>query len=249
MSRPTKQGVDYFPVDVQFDDKLELLIADKGAEGLGILITIWQLIYQNEGYYIHNGEDLFLLVRRRILSDVDTIREVIESAIKRGVFDQDKHKAYKILTSKAIQKRYFLASVKKKNVRVVKNYLCEGVSAGGNATYLEIDSRGNATNVKEKEKEKEEVKEVNSLHTLSAYIRNNYPNVSKLESQLTYEECERLVKDFPNTLIKEILDAMENKADLRKKYKSVNLTIRNWIKLREKNNPQKEEGKVIEHRT
>ena len=59
MARPTKQGLEYFPIDVQFDDKIELLISELGSDALSILITIWQLIYQNDGYYTVNTKDLY----------------------------------------------------------------------------------------------------------------------------------------------------------------------------------------------
>jgi hypothetical protein len=149
MSRPTKQGVDYFPVDVQFDDKIEILIADKGAEGLGILITIWQLIYQNEGYYIKDSEDLCLLIRRRSMSVPEKIKELIKSALDRDIFDKDLYKKYKILTSKALQKRYAIASKKKTVVKINKKYWLSGVSVNENTAYIGIDSSDNATNVKE----------------------------------------------------------------------------------------------------
>lgn len=147
MARPTKQGIDYFPIDVQFDEKVELFIAETGGEGLGVLVTIWQLIYQNNGYYIDNGHDLFLLVRRRIMSDINTIEKAVNAAVSRGIFDKNLHEKFNILTSKAIQKRYFIGSKKKKLVSVVENYLLDGVSAGENS----VNVVGNATNVKVKE--------------------------------------------------------------------------------------------------
>jgi len=151
MSRPTKQGIDYFPVDVQFDNQLELLIADKGGISLAIIVTIWQLIYQNNGYYIENGNDLALLVKRRIMIDQEIISEIITAAINRGIFDKKLHKKYKILTSKGIQKRYVVAARLKKNINIVKNYLLIGVSNVGNYTYIGINGVENAT------KEEEEV--------------------------------------------------------------------------------------------
>lgn len=154
MARPTKQGIDYFPLDVQFDEKVELFIAERGADGLGILLTIWQMTYQNEGYYIRAGDDLCLLVRRRVMADIETVRGTVLSAVERGVFDYDMYERYEILTSKAIQKRFFDAAKKKKTVNVVKNYIMSGVSVSENSVY----SSGNAANVKEDVKEKEDVK-------------------------------------------------------------------------------------------
>ena len=145
MARPTKQGLSYFPLDTNFDEKTELFIIENGADGLGILITVWQMIYDNEGYYIGNGDDLFLLIRKRILSDVERIKEVVNNALERGLFDKRLHDKYKILTSKAIQKRYFIGSNRKKSVNVIKEYTLIDVSDCENV----VNVSNNATNVKE----------------------------------------------------------------------------------------------------
>lgn len=157
MSRPTKQGVDYFPLDCQFDDKIELLIAEKGGISVSVLITVWQLIYQNEGYYINFSNDLFLLVKRRLMIDEEIIEGVILAAIKRNIFNEILFNKHKILTSKAIQKRYFIAAKKKKNIEIIKELLLIGVSDGGNYTTIGINDGGNATKVKEEVEVKEEV--------------------------------------------------------------------------------------------
>lgn len=159
MARPTKQGIDYFPLDVNFDDKIELLIAEKGAVSLSVVIVIWQLIYQNEGFYIAANKDLSLLVKRRLLLDIEIIQDIINAAINRGIFNKSKFNDYEILTSKAIQKRYFIAAKKKKEVNVCENYLIDGVSVSENTTYSKVNSCGNATNVKEEVKVKVKVKE------------------------------------------------------------------------------------------
>jgi hypothetical protein len=74
-------------------------------------------------------------------------------------------------------------------------------------------------------------------HPLKKFISDNLPTVSKLEIQLTNEQCEKLIGEFNKDSIKDILESMENSKQLTKKYKSVNLTIRSWIKTRQQNNP------------
>ena len=171
MARPTKQGIEYFPVDVQFDDKIELLIADVGSDAVSTIITLWQLIYQNHGYYIEYSEDLFLLIKRRIMLDQEISKVIVNKAIKRGIFNMTLFKNHKVLTSKALQKRYFDAAKRKKIVNVNKNYLCNGINVNDNSTYLLDDVNNNATNVDVdvevdvKEEVEVEVKEdVNIVH-------------------------------------------------------------------------------------
>ena len=105
-----------------------------------------------------------------------------------------------------------------------------------------------APSVQEKEEEKEKEQDVYT-HPLQKFILDNLPTVSKLELQLTNEQCEKLISEFKKDAIKDILESMENSKQLTKKYKSVNLTIRQWIKTRQKNdlNFGKIETKVLNH--
>lgn len=67
-------------------------------------------------------------------------------------------------------------------------------------------------------------------HDLQKYISDNYSVVTKLENQLTIEECQKLLKEFPEESIKSKLDAMENYKGLQKKYVSVYRTLLAWLK-------------------
>lgn len=145
MGRPTKKGIDFFPVDVSFDDKVELFIAENGPESLSVLVTTWQLIYGSQGYYIDYSDDLFLLIKRRLLLDESRTKAIIEAAVRRGIFSADHLQKHGILTSKAIQLNYMVASRKKKTVFIVKEYLCNGVSDAGNTNTIWISDAENAT--------------------------------------------------------------------------------------------------------
>ncbi len=176
MARPTKQGIDFFSLDCEPEAKLELFIAENGAEGFGILVMLWQMIYKGDGYYIHYDEDLVWLIRKESLSQAETIVSVIENAIKRNLFDKTLYDEQKILTSTGIQKRYFSAAKKKKEIFAVADYLLIDVSDNNNLVYsgenpvssdengeekvsagkTPVSGGGNATKEKEKVKEEEE---------------------------------------------------------------------------------------------
>ncbi len=74
-----------------------------------------------------------------------------------------------------------------------------------------------------------------ATHPLQLWIKNNLPEVSRLENQLTETECEKLLAEYPDQMIRTVLNAMENYKPLLKKYKSVNLTLRNWLKRENSN--------------
>jgi hypothetical protein len=139
MGRPTKQGVDYFPVDCVFDKKTKLYLMEKESVGLAVLISTWAEIYVGDGYFIDNDDDLYLSIKQRVGGDVVEIRGCIEACLKRNIFDNRLHDEHKILTSRAIQTRYFVAARKKARVKVNPEYLLINVSGVGNL----IDSAGN----------------------------------------------------------------------------------------------------------
>lgn len=160
MSRPNKQGIDYFPMDVNFDSEVKLLIADKGIGALGVWVTLLQLIYSDNGYYIDNGKKLLLRLKIETMLEVDEIKQIIDAMLDLELFDVDKYEKYQILTSKGIQNRYFLAAKKRKIVYVDKNYLCEGVSVSDNTIYLDVNSEFiPQSKVKESKVNKSKVKE------------------------------------------------------------------------------------------
>ena len=154
MGRPTKQGIDYFPMDTEFDDDLQLLIAEVGAEGLGILLTVWQSIYKGRGYYIISDEKFPLKIKQKCFSDVKNIINTVEKAVNIGIFDISMFKNYNILTSRGIQKRYFDAAKKKLKVEFNKDYVINGIDVGING----VDVGGNDTKVKVKVKVKKNIK-------------------------------------------------------------------------------------------
>lgn len=138
MARPNKQGLDYFPLDVEWDEKLELLISENGSDSISVMITVWQLIYKN-GYYVENGNDLFLIVRRRTTLDIKLIEKIINSAISRKLFNKKLHKEYNILTSKAIQNRYLHATCRRELVNVYRNYCLVDVNEYNNVSLVEVN--------------------------------------------------------------------------------------------------------------
>lgn len=184
MARPTKQGIDYFPVDVNFDEKIEMYLIEKEAIGLAVLISAWQLIYKNEGYYSKNGNDFFLLIKKQINVPIETIRECINSCIKRGIFNERLHKKFGILTSRAIQKRFFDAAKRKKETKYIGDYLLVDVSVYENLVNVNINEDNVSRNAtKEEEEEKEDIKEKIPFDTFWNLYDKKVGKKSKVKSK------------------------------------------------------------------
>ena len=90
-------------------------------------------------------------------------------------------------------------------------------------------------NREREEEEKEEEKEEEEKHTLTVWIEKNCKRVATLSNQLTTNQCGSLLDKYGEQKVKDKLYAMENRKDLTKKYDSVYLTLNNWLK---KDNPE-----------
>lgn len=118
-----KNGIEYFPLDVCLDDKFELLEAEFGLTGFGVVVKILQKIYGGQGYYVEWTNEVALLFAKKIGLGGNVVSEIVSASIKRGIFDAKLFEEYGILTSSGIQKRYFEAVSRRKNVSVKNEYL------------------------------------------------------------------------------------------------------------------------------
>lgn len=119
MARPTKQGLDYFPLDTSMDSKMELFEAEHGLTGFAFLIKLFQKIYDN-GYFCEWNEDEQLLFSKRINVDINRVNVYINSALSRNIFSQELFDKYKILTSRGIQKRFIEACKRRKQIEITR---------------------------------------------------------------------------------------------------------------------------------
>ena len=124
MARPLQTGLNYFPLDVSIDqdDKLALIESDFGIEGFAVVIKLLMKIY-TEGYFYHWGEKEQKLFSRKIGVEVSLVTAVVDAGLRWGLFSQTCFDEYGLLTSRGIQKRYFEAVSRRKDVQVVKEYL------------------------------------------------------------------------------------------------------------------------------
>ena len=141
MARPTKTGLDYYPMDTRMDDNMEILEAKHGIAGFGVMVKLYQKIY-SEGYYIKWDDDTKLLFCKRVGVEIEFVDQVIETAFTREMLSRDKFSQHNILTGRGIQKRFFIACkhTKRKTVSAIKEYLCV------NGEYTDIITELTAVN-------------------------------------------------------------------------------------------------------
>lgn len=123
MARPLKQGLDYFPLDCQLDDKFELIEAEYGLIGFAVVVKLFQKIYGQNGYYTEWTDEVALLFAKRIGAGGGVVSEIVKAAIRRGIFDKGLFEKYHILTSAGIQKRYLEIVSRRKSSKIKNEYL------------------------------------------------------------------------------------------------------------------------------
>lgn len=124
MARPLKEGLDYFPVDIDFDqdDKLLVVIAKHGMQGLGVIVKIMMKIYQN-GYFYPWTELEHYALSSKVNVDINTVIEIVDECINWGFFNKNVYKNHRVLTSRGFQKRYIEAAKRRKSVTLMEDHL------------------------------------------------------------------------------------------------------------------------------
>lgn len=195
MARPAKNNLDYFPLDCNLDQKFQLLEAEHGIAGFGIIVRLFQTIYGEEGYYMKWDEDSLILFASKTVMNGDTdykvdfISSVVNTALNRGIFSKEMYDKYQILTSRGIQERYTEA-LKRRSKILLEN------------AYLLLRSPSNEVNVTETR--------VNVAET-KVIVDNNATKKSKVNKSIystqarnkfnNFDQREKRDEDFYNSLL------------------------------------------------
>ena len=123
MGRPTKTGLDYFPLDCNLDNKLKLIKAEFGMIGFGLIIRLYQSIYGDEGYFMEWSQDVALMFADQEKVGVNVVSEVVAACLRRGIFDSEMYEKHGVLTSRGIQKRYLKMTKKRTDSEISDEYI------------------------------------------------------------------------------------------------------------------------------
>jgi hypothetical protein len=132
VARPIKEGIDYFPFDVDLikDRKLRRVKIKYGPTAVMVYISLLCILYKDKGYYIdyfgENKEDVLWEVCENLQGkyqpDVETVESVIEDLVACGLFDEDHFISRTIITSRRAQRTYYGATVDRKTANINYDY-------------------------------------------------------------------------------------------------------------------------------
>lgn len=214
--RPTKQGIDYFPMDVGFftDVKIRKISRACGSQSTSILICLLCNIYKDEGYYILWDKDLPFVIADTVGVSEGAVKEVLIKSLQVGFFDQELYEKYKILTSSGIQKRFLLATYQRKETTIIPEYLINCANNSINCTINSINHSDNEQSKskgkvnRKKRKEKENNKETS-------------PNGEEKKDELSLSHSQKIdwvgLMNWYNSLFRDKLPAIKSMTETRKK--------------------------------
>lgn len=180
MSRPLKEGIDYFPLDVDIfeDDKLFDVTNEFGPVGEVIYLRLLCLIYKNGYYYKFDSLDklasmLIKSIGNRWIRDKQSVKQVIPFLAKCNLFSSELMQE-NVLTSASIQRRYLKATERRQTMNNLKywllkeevkeektdNLLLTDVKNSINVHNNSINVCNNSQNVNDNEQRKEEKSKV-----------------------------------------------------------------------------------------
>jgi hypothetical protein len=234
MARPTRQGIDYFSLDVHLDDKFKFIEIKYKLEGFAIIMKLLQKIYSSSYWYKWTDDEALLFADEN-RTDYSLVKNVVQEAVERGIFNQELYEKHGILTSKGIQKRYKEAVRRRKEVEIMSEYLLIdddfGVNDGNNSpndNIMPSPSKRNDGKSTQSKVNKTKVKDIKDKD-----VKTNYAEFVSFE----LEEYEKLVELFGK---EGAADKIENlnlyKGSKGVKYKSDYMTILGWERKNGKNN-------------
>ncbi len=108
MARPQKDGLDYFPFDVDFmkDTKVRRIARTFGCTGTMAIVMLFTDIYRTRGYYMNWDEDTCFDLSENLQCEPELAAKIVDACVLAKIFNVDLFQDKAVLTSAAIQLRY-----------------------------------------------------------------------------------------------------------------------------------------------
>ena len=91
MARPQKEGLDYFPLDVDFfsNRKIKALMGRFGAQGVTYYLYLLCEIYREHGYYLQTDDDFdYIISAEPVFDSFGHLTYIVKSAIDMTEFNE-----------------------------------------------------------------------------------------------------------------------------------------------------------------
>lgn len=244
MPRPTKTGLDYFPLDVDYWDDFKImdLLNEYGPLGTTIYEIVISKVYKN-GYYLEVPLDklatqIVRIIGNRWIKNKDLVLQVIQYCADIGLFD-NALLTQSVITSVGIQRRYSEVTVRNKvdkskywllekeekqvalinapknDVSVTKTRVSATETKVNSTVIPQKESKGKESKGKERKEEKLRLPSVDGWYILT---QDFYDKLAEAYPQTDIDECLRNIKIW-----------LESNRDKLKPSKEMSSYINTWI--------------------
>lgn len=201
MARPTKDGLDYFPLDVDMfeDEKIEAIAGEFGIKGELAVIKLLCAVYKKGYFIVWNDLTKATLLKRLPGVSKELLDQIVARLVAWEFFNEDLFNSAKVLTSGNIQAVYFEATKRRKTpkpskyiVNVNDNTTNNSVNADINTQSKVKERKVNKSKVNNKENIKVKSVDSSSLDStlkIYAYLESNgfgSPYGNMLEDNIKY---------------------------------------------------------------
>lgn len=116
MARPKKNGLDYFPLDVDIfeDEKIEAIAGEFGTKGELAVIKLLCAIYKRGYFILWDDLTQATLLKRLPGSSKEMINQIVNRLVSWGFFNEELFNSVRVLTSENIQATYLEATKRRK---------------------------------------------------------------------------------------------------------------------------------------
>ncbi len=228
MARPTKSGLDYFPLDVDIfeDEKIEAIAGEFGIKGELAVIKLLCAVYKKGYFVVWNDLTRATLLKRLPGVSKELLEQIVIRLVTWGFFDEDLFNSAKVLTSENIQANFFEATKRRKSpkptaylINANKNSQAEGVNADNNPQSKVNKTKVNKNNASVSSNTKDS--EESAVH----YWLNQ---VNPAEAPFITQSIQHWVNDFggqDEIVILAIDDMLKNGA---RNYKYLDKILKSW---------------------
>lgn len=147
MARPTKEGLDYFPLDVDVfeDEKIEAIAGEFGLKGEIAVIKLLCAIYKKGYFILWNDLTQATLLKRLPGVSKEMLNQIVNRLVKWGFFDKQLFDSVEVLTSENIQATYFEATKRRKSPKPTKYVINANINTQDERDNADINpqSKGN----------------------------------------------------------------------------------------------------------
>ncbi|PKX51484.1 DUF4373 domain-containing protein [Lactiplantibacillus plantarum] len=231
MARPVKEGLDYFPLDVDFavNDKTEAIMGEFGPKGVLFMIYLLSAVYQN-GYYLQWNKLKQMQLANRIEGvSPELANQIVNRLIAYGTFSEELFNSAKVLTSQRIQETYEDATKRRKSKKPTKYWINVDINKDTSVVNVNINPQSKVN------KSKSNKSKVNNYDDDAGVTReqviNDWTNLWGFPNGIARPEIDEWLEEFkPEVIAYAIWVAGEHQIRSNACLKYVRAIVAGWKK-------------------